>query len=82
MPTVLRQGSLRIVIYTNDHRPAHVHIIDSGREATFDLHCPDGPPELRLTFGFDRQSLNRIRKMLADRLATLCHQWRQIHGDY
>ena len=27
MPTALRLGALRVVIYTNDHRPAHVHVI-------------------------------------------------------
>jgi hypothetical protein len=27
MPTVLRSGSLRVVIYPNDHPPAHVHVL-------------------------------------------------------
>ena len=27
MPTVLTISGLRVVIYLNDHRPAHVHII-------------------------------------------------------
>ncbi|WHZ20694.1 MAG: hypothetical protein OJF55_002843 [Rhodanobacteraceae bacterium] len=27
MPTILRLGGLRVVIYPNDHRPAHVHVI-------------------------------------------------------
>jgi len=27
MPTVLRFEGLRAVIYPNDHRPAHVHVI-------------------------------------------------------
>ncbi|WP_199271807.1 DUF4160 domain-containing protein [Pseudoduganella flava] len=40
---------MRVVIYPNDHRPAHVHVIGPGCEAVFDLHCPEGPPELRET---------------------------------
>ena len=36
MPTVLRIGGLRVVIYPNDHRPAHVHVIGDG-EAVFIL---------------------------------------------
>lgn len=32
MPTVARIGSLRVMIYPNDHRPAHVHVI--GGELT------------------------------------------------
>jgi hypothetical protein len=60
MPTVLRIGGLRVVIYPNDHRPAHVHVIGNGCEATFFLNCPDGPPELRENFGFKLAELNRI----------------------
>jgi hypothetical protein len=28
MPTVLWIGNLRVVVYPNDHRPAHVHVIE------------------------------------------------------
>jgi hypothetical protein len=27
MPTIIRQDSLRVVIHTNDHLPAHVRVI-------------------------------------------------------
>lgn len=27
MPTVWRIGTHRVVIYPNDHRPAHVHVV-------------------------------------------------------
>jgi hypothetical protein len=30
MPTVLRVGGLRVVIYPNDHPPAHVHVLGPG----------------------------------------------------
>jgi len=43
MPTALTIFGLRVVIYPNDHRPAHVHIIGNGCEAVFNLHCPKGP---------------------------------------
>ena len=45
MPTVLIIGGWRVVIYPNDHRPAHVHVIGGGCEAVFNL-SEDGP-ELR-----------------------------------
>jgi hypothetical protein len=47
MPTVARFGSLRIVVYPNDRRPPHAHILGRGLEAIFILNCPSGPPELR-----------------------------------
>ncbi len=43
MPTVLRFAGLRAVIYTNDHRPAHVHVIGDGCEAVFEMNCEGGP---------------------------------------
>jgi len=80
MPTVLRLGGLRVAIYPNDHRPAHVHVIGPGLEAVFNLHCPDGPPELRENFGFSRQQVTRVVVQLARHLVALCHAWENIHG--
>jgi hypothetical protein len=82
MPTVLRLDHLRVVIYPNDHRPAHVHIIGGGCEAVFNLHCPAGPPELRENYGFSRQELTRMQAALATALATACNHWSMIHGEH
>ena len=81
MPTVLRTNGLRVVVHTNDHRPAHVHVMGNGCEAVFNLHCPDGPPELRENFGFGHRELSRIEAELIGVLAQLCEEWRNIHGD-
>jgi hypothetical protein len=80
MPTVLRLGGLRVAIYPNDHQPAHVHVIAADREAAFDLHCPDGPPELRENFGFSRRQVTRITADLANHVVALCNAWEDIHG--
>ncbi|WP_295387702.1 DUF4160 domain-containing protein [uncultured Thiodictyon sp.] len=80
MPTVLRLGHLRVVIYPNDHRPAHVHIVGGGGEAVFNLRCPNGPPELRENYGFSRQELTSIKAALAASLVAACHHWSMIHG--
>ncbi len=82
MPTVCRFDGLRVVIYPNDHRPAHVHVKGTDGEAVFILHCPDGPPELRETFGFNRSEVGRIKDAVAAVLAALCEEWRRIHGRY
>jgi hypothetical protein len=63
VPTVLRLGALRVVIYTNEHRPAHVHVIGGRYEAVFRIKCPEGPVELRENYGFKRQEITRISKM-------------------
>jgi hypothetical protein len=80
MPTVLRFGKLRVVIYLNDHRPAHVHVIGRGSEAVFNLNCPAGPAELRENYGFSRRELSHIQTVLAEHLEELCRAWEVIHG--
>lgn len=80
MPTVLRIGGLRVVIYPNDHRPAHVHVLGADGEAIFILHCPAGPPELRESYGFKKTDLSGIADALNDNLADLCAQWSKVHG--
>lgn len=82
MPTVFLLSGLRVVIYPNDHRPAHVHVIGNGCEAVFHLHCPSGPPELRENYDFGARELMRIIEGLSVRLAALCREWRTIHGPY
>ena len=81
MPTIKRIGSLRVVIYPNDHRPAHVHVIGNGCEAVFNLHCSDGLVELRENFGFSARELGNIRAALIDDKLYLCDEWRRIHGN-
>jgi hypothetical protein len=80
MPTVLRIGAFRIVIYPNDHRPPHVHVIGRGREAVFDLNCPAGPAMLRENYGFAERDVARIQELLFQNLAKLCVAWEGIHA--
>jgi hypothetical protein len=80
MPTVLRFDGLRVVIYPNDHRPAHVHVIGRGWEAVFNLNCPVGLVELRENYGFSRRELTHIQSVLTGHLKELCRAWEEIHG--
>jgi Domain of unknown function (DUF4160) len=79
LPTVLRFGAVRVVIYPNDHRPAHVHVIARGCEAVFNLNCPAGSVELRENYGFSRREISRIEGVLTDHLNDLCSEWERIH---
>ena len=82
MPTVHQLGALRFVIYMNDHRPAHVHVLGEAHAAVFHLRCPGGPPELRENYGFSQAKLGRIAKHIRLHLSSLCQAWEGIHGDH
>jgi len=62
MPTVDAIDGLRVVIYFNGHRPAHVHVIGDGCEACR-LNCPTGSPELRENYGLRQASFQRLRQL-------------------
>jgi hypothetical protein len=81
MPTVLRIGRIRVVIYPNDHPPAHVHAVrgDEAR-AKFALNCPGGPVELIEQDGFRLVDVRRIGAAIAACLAEACAKWSEIHG--
>jgi len=37
MPTILRKNGFRVVIYFDDHLPAHVHVMNADSEVKIDL---------------------------------------------
>jgi hypothetical protein len=81
MPKIDVIDGLRVVVYPNDHRPAHVHVIGNGCEAVFKLNCPDGPPGLRENYGFSPGDLAKIKTALRARTTHLCAAWSNIHGE-
>jgi len=79
MPTVMRIGALRVVIYLNDHRPAHVHVLGQGHEAVFELSGPRGQAMIRENYGFRRREIAAISPELDREMAALA-AWERIHG--
>jgi hypothetical protein len=70
------------MIFTNDHRPAHVHVSEGPREAVFELNCPGGPVNLRENYEFSLPDVNRLARLLQTQVAPLCAASRAIHGDF
>jgi len=68
------------MLYTNDHRPAHVHVWDAGRQALFNLNCPAGPVELRENFGFPWSEVNELARLLQPHVPALCARCKTMHG--
>ena len=80
MPTAMWIGKLRVVVYPNDHRPAHVHVIGQGGEAVFELNRRANLVSLRENYGFAKRELARIETALIENLNTLVEAWEGIHG--
>lgn len=79
MVTVLRADGLRIVIYTNDHQPAHVHVFGDG-EAKINLLGPGGTPDLVWADRMTRGELRRAMRVVIEHQAALLQRWEDIHG--
>ena len=75
MPTVLRIDGLRVVIYPNDHPPAHVHILGPGWVAVIDLI----ELKVRESIGCDEREARRILRLIAGHQGTLMDAWRRFH---
>jgi hypothetical protein len=80
MPTILRIDGLRVTIYPNDHPPPHVHVIGAKGEAVILLNCPEGPAELRESYGFSGHEIRNIANNIVAHIPTLCAQWETIRG--
>lgn len=82
MPTVKNIDGLRVMVRTNDHPPPHVHVLGPGKEAVFELNCPDGPVTLRDNLGFSRKELQGIADDLSSCVPVLCGKWGEFHGNH
>jgi hypothetical protein len=79
MPTILFVNGFRIVIYTKDHVPPHVHVYARGCEAIVLLNCSSGPPTLRDNFGFGNRDLRAIFTIVQTYVDLLCRTWEFFH---
>lgn len=76
---MLRAHGLRVVIYANDHRPAHVHVFGDG-EAKIDLLGAGGAPDLVWADGMARGEVRRAVRLVSERRTFLLSRWEDIHG--
>jgi hypothetical protein len=79
MVTVLSQHGLRIVIYLDDHVPAHVHVYGDGH-AKIDLKGPGERPVVVWASSMKRSDVRRALKLVSDHQVLLLETWRRIHG--
>jgi len=79
MVVVHRAHGFRIVIYTQDHKPAHVHVTGPGR-AKINLLGPDGRPEVVDVVGIKNSDMRRLLTEVTEHRDRLMREWERIHG--
>jgi hypothetical protein len=75
MPTVLRGDGLRVVVYPNDHPPAHVHVLGPGWAVVINLIGP----EVRETINCSDRDVRRAMQLVARHRDAIMEAWRRIH---
>ena len=79
MVVVHRVRGLRVVIFVDDHVPAHVHVFGDG-EIKINLAGPDGDPELIWAVGMSRADIRHAVAIVKEEQARLLQRWSEIHG--
>ncbi len=79
MVTVLRIEGFRIVIFANDHEPAHVHVFGDG-EAKINLLGEAGDVGLVWAVGLTRADIRRAKAIVAENRDLLLQRWNDIRG--
>ena len=79
MVTVFRGDGVRVVIFANDHRPAHVHVFGDG-EAKIDLLGAGGTPKLVWADRMTRSEVRRAMRIVSTQQTTLLARWEAMHG--
>lgn len=70
MITVYRAYGLRVVIFVDDHEPAHVHVFGDGH-AKINLVGPDGAPDLVWCEGMSRGEVRRAMRIVMEQQDAL-----------
>jgi hypothetical protein len=76
VPTILRIDGWRVVVYPNDHPPAHVHVIGPGWVVVVNLLGP----EVREAIGCTEPDARRVLRLVSEHKAGLMKAWNRYHG--
>lgn len=75
MPTIMIFKSIKILIYFNDHTPAHIHAVKDGAEAKVNLEdC-----KCFYARGFSSKAVKRIEQFVEENKDFLLETWRDYH---
>ena len=74
MPTVHGQDGFRLMIYPNDHRPAHVHCIKAGAAVLIEIETLT----VRKNYGMPANEIHNAVRLVEANAAKLMTEWRKV----
>ncbi len=77
MPVVLRFGRFKFIVYPQDHKPAHVHVMANGAEAKFELKSG----KCIAAWGFAEYTINDLQKIVRKNRDFLMEAWKDNEGE-
>lgn len=78
IPTLLRINGFRVVIYTADHVPMHVHVINADGEAVIEI---GRKARLIRAGGMKDKVIQEALIIVQDHVEMLAETWEKIHGE-
>ncbi len=80
MPVIIREGSWRIWIFTNDHGFPHVHVYRRGAKAKILLPSGESPVRILSRRGMTDRDAGAALVLVEAHAAELISAWKTIHG--
>ena len=80
MPTIHRQHGLRFAIRTDDHEPAHVHVLGDG-EMKIVIAGDEGLPMAVWSVGMKRADRRNAMDVVLEMQTEFLARWHEIHGE-
>ena len=77
MVTVLRDSGFRIVIFANDHKPAHVHAVKDNGQAKINIAAG---VDLVSAYGLEKTEVRKAVAIVEQNRELLLERWSEIHG--
>lgn len=76
MPTIIKQDGFRIIIWTNDHLPAHVHVFKNDAEIKIELV---EPRVFSVEGKIGNKDLAKALSLVVEHQVELLEKWKEIH---
>lgn len=80
MPTIDRPNGFRVLIHTNDHPPAHVHVRNADGEVRIALGDEDAAPWLMSRRGMRDPDARKALEIVEAKQTEYLADWEAIHG--